>query len=208
MREKNRQTLFSALRQMPSHEPKSSVWDKIACKLEEEKEKKQVDALGLALQNLPQHEPPERIWQAIEKDLNEAPQRKKMFFMRAAAATLLALTASLWLLYPNSKNPANESKFTYRHSTEEVSTSLLQMSWNEDEEAFAEIEKLLENLKPENSSEEITQLQQELRELNLAKAELQQIAGNYNSNPNFATQLKEIELERTQIAKQLLRKII
>ncbi len=209
MKEKNKDTLSSALRQMPLYEPKDSLWDQIARELNWEE--RRIDTLQRALKNLPQHEPPKRVWRSIEKALKTPAQGRQRTFLlwsKVAAIGLLVLTAAFWVFRQNSNGLVESSQFTYNYSTEQVSNQLIQANWNEDEESFAEIEQLLKKLEPESLSEEIVQLKQELQELNLAKAELQQLAGNYNSNPRLITQLKKIELERTQIAKQLLRKII
>ncbi len=210
MMEKNKHSLSSALRQMPEYTPGDSLWERIAQELEQERH---ASTLSQAVAALPQREPSAALWDNIrtqlEKEQSFTKNDKPYFNLRAlAAAILLPLAVALWFFYPRHQRKSDALHFTYHQSTEEVSNQLLQTSWNEDSEAFAEIEALLQQLPPEYISEEIAQLHKELEELNLAKAELQEAIGNFNTSPQFVAQLKKIELERTQIAKQLLRKII
>ncbi len=206
--EKNKHTLSAALRQMSAREPREQVWGKIEQELEREHN---AATLLLAIERLPVHEPPQHLWNEIENALGNRPTTKTFItpLRTLAAAVALLLGLALWTYKPFARSVGEELTFEYTHSTEEVSDQLLTAAdWEEDAEAFAEISELLQSLPPEAITEEIAQLQSELEELNLAKAELKEAMGDYNTDPKFASQLKDIELERTQLAKQLLRKII
>ena len=205
--EKNKHILSSALRQMKTREPREELWNRIEHELNRERN---TPTLLQAIERLPLHEPPRHLWSRIESALDSPKTQTLITPLRAmAAAIVLLLGLALWTYQPFANAKGQEMAFDYTHSTEEVSDQLLNSKqWDEDAEAFAEIEELLQSLPPEAITDEITQLRSELQELNLAKAELTEALSDYNTDPQFARQLREIELERTQLAKELLRKII
>ncbi len=205
--EKNKHILSAALRQMKTREPGEELWNRIEHELDREHN---TPTLLQAIERLPLYEPPQQLWDKIENALDSPKGQALITPLRAmAAAVVLLLSLALWTYKPFADGmEERESAFNYTYSTEEVSNKLLANQWDEDAEAFAEIEKLLQSLPPEAITDEITQLQSELQDLNLAKAELTEALSEYNTDPQFVRQLKEIELERTQLAKELLRKII
>jgi len=201
MKEHNKKTLIESLSTLPEHEPPAQVWESIQHGMELE--------LGelispKMLAALPQHAPPAVIWGQIaqklgrdKKVLLSIPWKKGL----AIAASLALLVFSVWKLNPG-QAPNDGSSISY--TTEPINPVLLQNDWDEDEDAFNEFLEICQEKKSVCERPEFMQLQSELEELTLAKEELKTAIGGYGAAPYLVTQIKEIELERTDILKKMM----
>jgi hypothetical protein len=204
MKEHNKKTLIEALSMLPEYEPAEATWSGIERQLEENSE-------GFALKGmvkyLPAYEPPDFIWEKVEAQI--APAAARRVFLTpgwrkglAAAATLAVVLFSVWLL--NRPAPPTDEAFTLSYTTETVEAPLLVKDWNEDEDAFQTFLALCDMKKYICEQPEFRQLQAELEELTEAKTALESAIGDYGADAGVISQIKDIELERTDILKKMM----
>ncbi len=203
MKEKNRRTLKEALRHLPAYEPGEGVWVRIEGELERAAREA---PLRRALQELPEYEPPERVWASIERKLDERPPRQRLrrSFLRAAAAVAL-LIAGAWAL-KQTLRPGESSQL--RYATETVDPALLQLNWEEDREAFEAWKALCREKLATCRQPEIIELQNELQELEEARQALREALGRYGTDLQLIAQMRNIELQRTEVLKEIIEKLI
>ncbi|MCC6723583.1 MAG: hypothetical protein IT258_03675 [Saprospiraceae bacterium] len=208
MEEQNKKTLIEALSSLPEHEPKEMLWDQI----EEQMEGGLEAILPMQiLQSLPQYEPPAQAWEGILQRLEaERPQAKIVQFgwrkaLAVAASVVLAVGAYLHFSGPKQVD-ANVVALNF--SEETVDPLLLQHDWDEDEDAFSEFLSLCEAKKMLCEQPEFKQLQGELEELTAAKEELKTAIGEFSTDADLVMQIKEIELERTDVLKKMMAMLI
>ena len=207
--EKNKQTLRDALEDLPSYAAPDGIW----AKLEEELNQEAKDApLQVALRGLPTYEPPAAVWDQIETQL---PSTGKLRVLRssnmrwiglAAAAVALLLLARPFWQSTSSQAIAYETTVSYR--TETVDARLLDRDWTDDEQAFAQVDELCERHPFLCKLQDITDMRTELQELTQAKEALQTALGSFGTDQHLLKQMTKIELERTQLLKKLLNRMI
>jgi hypothetical protein len=181
------------LKSLPQHEPPESVWAHIEA--------------HLPLVALPQHEPPDAIWDMIEEQLAAKPEvvvRRLPFFKVhtfriAVAAAVTVLIVALAGIFTMKK---------YNQTTEIVSQEVLDDRLNvknlgPDDKAFAAIEEICKSALPQCETPKFKTLKQELDDLNVAKEQLTNAIGNYNSDADLVVQLTEIENQRSEIVNQM-----
>ena len=204
MEEHNKKTLIEALSSLPEHEPKEMLWEQIEHEMEGG-----LDAILPAqlLLALPQYEPPANAWEGILKKLEGENSSAKIVALNwrrvlAVAASVAALLVVFWQMNRTQKVEMNVVAVNF--SEETVDPLLLQRDWNEDEDAFSEFLSLCEAKKTLCEQPEFKQLQGELEELTSAKEELAAALGEFGTDADLVTQIKEIELERTGIVKKMM----
>ena len=204
MEEQNKKTLIEALSSLPEHEPKDLLWEQI----EEEMEGGLSGILPMQLlQSLPQYEPPASTWDGVVKKLEAEKPSVKIVPMKwrrvlAVAASLAALFVVFWQM--NRTKEVEMNMVSVNYSQETVDPLLLQRDWNDDEDAFGEFLSLCEAKKTLCEQPEFKQLQSELEELTSAKEELAAALGEFGTDADLVTQIKEIEMERTGIVKKMM----
>ena len=202
MKEINQQNLHQAIERLPGYEPPELVWnnieqqlDQIACE----------QPLQQAIRQLRTYEPPEFIWERIDANLNEKTKvpapvvRRLLPRLTAAAAVILLLIAAInfW--------PAQQASPQIVYSVVEKNTAVatFAVDWNEDEALINEVITLFEQSPKALNASNYQTLQEELTELNEAKEELEMIIQKYGQDAGTVEQLKEIELERTGVVKEM-----
>ncbi|MEO1713066.1 MAG: hypothetical protein AAFU60_07000 [Bacteroidota bacterium] len=207
--EENKQTLRDALGDLPSYSAPDEVWGQI----EEELNREVKEApLQVALRALPSYEPPAVVWDQIENQLPTTakvrvlhPTALRWAGFAAAAVALLLLARPFWQS-TGSEPIAYETTVSYR--TETVDARLLDRDWTDDEQAFAQVDELCERHPFLCKLQDITDMRTELQELTQAKEALQTALGSYGTDQHLLKQMTKIELERTQLLKKLLNRII
>jgi hypothetical protein len=200
MKEFNKKTLIEALSSMPEHEPPDDLWVNLEAQMQD-------DLPHSLFQQLPTYDPPQHLWKNISQQLDPKGRGEaRLIPMRwkralAVAASLLAITFAIWLFQAKQAEPI---AFTVSHTTETVDDLLLENDWDEDEEAFRHFIEICEAKKYICEQPEFKQLQTELNELTQAKEELTAALGDFSSNPELIAQIKEIELERTDVLKKMM----
>jgi len=204
MEEHNKKTLIEALSSLPEHEPQDMLWEQI----EHDMEGGLDDILpAQLLLSLPQYEPPASTWDGILKKMEAEKPSAKIVVMKwqkalAVAASVAALLVVFWQM--NRPQQVEMNVLSVSFSEETVDPLLLQRDWNEDDGAFSEFLTLCEAKKTLCEQPEFKQLQVELEELTSAKDELSAALGEYGTNMDLVTQIKEIEIERTGIVKKMM----
>jgi hypothetical protein len=204
MEEQNKKTLIEALSSLPEHEPQEMLWEQIEHEMDGG-----LDAILPAqlLQSLPQYEPPAGAWDGILKNLEDGRPSAKIVAINwrrafAVAASLAALLVVFWQM--NRTKQVEMNVVAVNFSEETPDPLLLQRDWNDDEEAFSDFLSICEAKKTLCEQPEFKQLQGELDELTAAKNELADVLGDYGTDADLVIQIKEIELQRTDILKKMM----
>lgn len=204
MKEHNKKTLIEALSTFKEYEPPEEVWRNIREELSDGNEEIIPSKL---LHSLPQYEPPEFVWNNIEQTLKAKPESKVVQLpwrnILAVAASLTLLLAVYWQ-FSSKTIPVQPDNLSIAFSEETIDPVLLRHDWDEDEEVFKEYLAICEAKKFICEQPEFKQLQDELEELTTAKQALAEAMGNFGADPHLITQIKEIELERTDILKKMM----
>lgn len=208
MEEHNKKTLIEALSSLPEYEPSEELWNNI----ESEIGGPDGDIVPpQLLQSLPQYEPPEAVWAGILKNLEAGKPQAivVMFGWRRALAVAASLALLLVVFWQINRSTATEPQaVAMNYSEENVDPMLLVRDWDEDEDAFTEFLSLCEAKKTVCEQPEFKQLQGELEELTAAKDELKTAIGEFSTDADLVLQIKEIELERTDVLKKMLAMLI
>jgi len=209
MNEFNKQTLHKAIASLPEYSPPSTLWDEIGLELENDLSK---EKLLSELKGLPSYNPPHKIWSNIARKLawSENPGSRKVFRLASwkrvgsIAAAVAVLLIAGWWFQQNKEDSANRLSY----SVETVNDELLKRDWNDDEDAFKQIEAICKNKKLICERPDFKQLREELAELADAKKDLETAIGKYGTNVELINQMKKIELERTDILEKMVDKMI
>ncbi len=207
MKELNKHILTKAIDSLPEFEPPLAIWDYIEDNLTNDFS----DArLREKLQTLPSYDPPELVWEGIDAGLDKQPkfgagviQFNNWRRIASIAATLtILLFAGWWLINAES----NDNSLAY--STEVLNEDLFKQDWDDDEGAFDELMQLCKIKIATCKEPEFQRLQEELDELNNAKIALKNALGKFGTDPNLISQIRDLELERTEKMKKMIEKLI
>ena len=206
MEEINKKTLIEALSALKEYDPPPSVWQNI--NLEMDTEHRQVVPPDL-LQELPEHNPPELVWRRISSrlDASAVPIRRIRWKKNlAVAASVIFLAAAYFTFQKKNISPptVTTGEFTFHYSTELMDYNMSLRDWQEDEAAFEIYKELCRSKKYICVHPEFIQLQNEFNELTEAVRQLETAIGKYSTNPDLIIQIKEIELERTDLFKKMM----
>jgi hypothetical protein len=204
MEEINKKTLIEALSSLKDHEPPDSLWTQIDREMELGEEE---SFSPLSLHQLPEYDPPEKVWKAVVKKLGQD-SRGSIFKLGwrkplAIAASFSIIVAAYFLL-ETEQHDSIDTIIAVNYSIEQVDNVLLQKDWKEDEESFELYHELCSAKKYICEHPEFQVLQREFEELSDAIKEIETAIGDYNTNANLITQIKEIELERTDVFKKMM----
>lgn len=192
-KEKNIETLHSAIRQLPSIAPPEQVWFRIEQEL----------GLAEAIRRLPDYHPPEEIWRRLNHELAlRPPVRKKRTLFRlpygiAAAATLTLFAISLWWL---ASLPGEQVSLSY--TTEMSQQMAIPPDWDNENDQFKRILQLAQQ-SPVVDPSELAVLASELEELETAKQALLALYQKYGDDPDIARKIAGLERERSAVLRQI-----
>jgi hypothetical protein len=182
-----------ALENLPTYEPSPGLWDRIQRDLAHK------EVLQSAIRELPVYEPSPGLWDRIAADLPKAKSRSLSGWW-AVAAALLALAVALPLLWPRDKPLETITFETVQQS------GWQELQWElppDDEEAIREVAQRFAQSRIARQSETYHLLQSELNELDAAKRELEGVLNTYGMDPDLIHQLKDIELQRSEVVKRM-----
>lgn len=203
MEEINKKTLIEALSSLQEHDVPDKVWDAIN---EEMESGADTVFTRQQLHHLPEHEPPADVWDGIENKIDGGTALIIPIGLRRALAIAasLALLVAAYFLIDDLKPTITVDNAVVTYSEESVDDFLLKQDWDEDEAAFEEFKNMCEGKKYICEHPEFQSLQDELEELTEAKLAISEAIGEFGTDPNLVIQIKEIELERTDILKKMM----
>ena len=199
MLEKNKHILDQAIQNLPTYSVPNSIWGAI------EEDLIIIDQDNLiqeSIPSLPEYNPPETLWGSIETTLeSDNKVAKEISFplrrVLAYAAVLAGLSfAFFWL-------STEKSASSFAYTEEIVEESMLANDWNSDEAEFDMVLAELDQSPVFFENPEIQDLKIELEELNMAKIEVEEMMEAYGKDEQIIAQIRDIELERTNIIKKL-----
>ena len=205
MKELNKQNLIEAINNLPQHEPKPSLWDAIDMELTIDTNEK---VLRASVSELPTYDPPAMVWDKIDAGLAEDQKPQvKVFNLRrwaSVAAAFALVSVGLWTFFNVNKNIETVG---IAYSEESVESSFLEVNWEEDEDAFEMVAAFCKTENVVCKQPDFRILTEELDELNAARNELKDAMDNYGNDPDLIAQLTSIEHERSDILKQIIKRI-
>jgi len=214
MKELNKHILLEAIASLPSYSPKDNVWDHISMELDADLASTQ---LKETVAELPKYSPPAFVWDHIEEALKadevmepveEKVAAKVVRFPNwkkyASAAAAIALIISLAIPFISENVDPNIS---VSYSEEVIQDDIFNDDWDADEDAFQMVMDQCKHRVLACEQPEFKMLKEELEELNMARKQLKEAIGGYNTDSNLLAQLTQIEIERSDILKKMVDRI-
>jgi hypothetical protein len=223
--EKNRKILDEALQHLRTYTPDEKVWEALQSELTEA-------AMADGLSKLKSIEPPQQVWNAIANELNkqekihqlkeftpgdeiwkniddsldaaEAKVRKQIIFRRLAwiAAAGLVIVMTYFLFFPNQQ----KANISY---SEEIIKIEKPDYWQEGDTEIFDLLNTLCAAKPLACNQpDFKAKQKELDYLNGKKSEILERMNAYDQNKELQIMLTKIELEKNEIVKQMISKVM
>lgn len=214
MKELNKHILLEAIENLPKYTPKDQIWDGIELALD--KEQAETD-FQETIAELPNYSPPDFVWNQIESTLDEEElmmdagleQETKVVrfnnwkkYASIAAAIALIISVAIPFL-----TDTKASDVSISYSEEVIQDELMNDDWDADEDAFQMVMAQCKEMLLACEQAEFKILKEELEELNMAREQLKEAMGGYNTDTNLLAQLTQIELERSDVLKKMIDRI-
>lgn len=207
MKEQNKNRLDQTIKQLPEYKAPTKVWQGIEWGLDQMQSE---EVLQQSINDLPKYSAPDHLWENIDDQLQKAPEptevklRSFVWLRRlAAAAAMIGLVfiGSQWL------SSAEQETIAYSYSVETIDEQLLAADWDEDEMAFDMIKEFCKIQQIVCEEPLFKSLQEDLEELDTAKADLLLAMEHYGKDAELVAQITRLEHERSDILKQMLTRI-
>jgi hypothetical protein len=228
MQELNRQTLEQAIRQLPQYQAPSWLWERIDVELAQEErldaaiadlpvhqapamiwdkiedELVQEERLDVAIADLPVYQAPAMIWENIEAELDQPvvqkPHHLRVIYRWSAAAAVLLLLTVAWNWQRQLDPPA---RVRMAYSSEKIKAQdLPKLESLNDESELAEVQSEYARFCKWTNTD--CSLNDELSELNTAKAELLKVIKTYGPDQDLVLQINRIEDDRSRVVKRMV----
>ena len=199
MRELNKQILEKAIKELPQYSPPSEIWDRVEADL---LVAEQEDNIAQVAGSLPEYAPPASVWDQIEGQLPTSRPKARIIpigLRRVISVAAAAVGVIITVVILN----INRSDTRISYSEEVIEEAVFASDWNTDEEGFEVVLAELEGSEYYGQISEVQELKYELEELNEAKAEIESMMEQYGTDESFVENMKEIEMERTELIKKL-----
>ncbi|MGM9507601.1 hypothetical protein ACS5NO_07735 [Larkinella sp. GY13] len=190
-----------ALQQLPEHEPRPDLWDRIDADL-------RADAtIDRALDDLPVFDPKADAWEQIAGQLEKPVVRAlwKPLYRWTAAAAVVAVVMGIWLVL----QPASDEKVTISYQTEVVETELTVASEPLQSAADQKVKRFIDEQCAQQTvvcqKPEVKELKQHLNELSSRKEAVEQELLVFGNDPALVQAQIKIENERAEVTKELVR---
>lgn len=223
--EKNRKILDEALQQLRTYVPDDEVWDAVQSGLPDASlaaglsEFKSIDPPEIVwdaiandldkkekISQLKEYTPGDEIWENIDNRLNESSGKvsrlRYLSIISWTAAASVLLMIAYFLLFPNQP----KSNISYSH--EIIETESPELWQNEDTEIFDLLNSLCAAKPLACKQPEFIAKKEELDYLNEKTSEILERMNAYDQNKDLQILLTKIELEKNEIVKQMLLKVI
>ncbi|KAA9346777.1 hypothetical protein [Larkinella humicola] len=188
-----------ALQQLPEHEPRPDLWDRIDADL-------RADAtIDRALDDLPVFDPKADAWEQIAGQLEKPVVRALWKYSFRWAAAAAAVVTGAWLVV----RPASDEKVTISYQTEVVETELTVASEPLQSAADQKVERFIDEQCAQQTvvcqKPEVKELKQHLNELSSRKEAVEQELLVFGNDPALVQAQIKIENERAEVTKELVR---
>ena len=190
--EKNKNTLYTALKKLPDQPVREELWGEIEQRL----------LLQESLQELPNRIPTSTVWEGIEQQLNKD-NRTFYLLRRIAAAAILIIGFGLG--WSTINFPA---KATLTYTQEKIDQRLIQVDWHTEVTGLEELETLCQQQEFACANSIFKKLQVELKDLESAKHELVTAINVYGKDAALIVQLKDLEIERTTVIREMYQSLL
>ncbi|HDO28277.1 MAG TPA: hypothetical protein ENH02_09200 [Bacteroidetes bacterium] len=219
--EKNWKILIDALKKLPVYTPENHVWKKIKLYLAKNLASGKMPQLHVIdppedvwtsidhelnrrekLSSLKRYNPPEEVWENIDRTLTtKLIKRRTVRWLTWSTAAAAVLILGLFIFTTNiGKN--------YSYSEEWVQIQDVHQ-WEEDDQPVEQALALLCSENPATcKTPEFKELQKELSSLNQSKQEILKQLNKYDANTELEIKLTEIELEKSELIKEMIAKTI
>jgi hypothetical protein len=209
--------LRRALGALPTHEPDSATWTRLAAQLAAD------EALARALPTLPTHEPDDALWATLAARLDTAaPNRllatpavgwprwpaRTMRQALALAASLLLILGAWWQLRPAAPQPVvPRETLTF---SEEAGSQALPMAVADPLEAqgLSFIDARCSTQPTVCQSGEFRTLRTQLQELEAQQAQLQQAARRFGASPELLREQARLVTLKATFTRQLVQLLL
>ena len=224
--EKNKKILVDALRKLPVYAPEDKVWETLSLNLKKTQpsgimpqlhKTAPPEAIWTNIDNELSHreklaalhiyEPPLEVWGNIEQKLNlrktQRIKRRTIQWLKwsSAAAAIFVLGFFIFTAINNKNN-------NFSYSEEWVELQDVQR-WTEDDQSIEQALALICNEKPaECNTPEFREMEDELSILTQSKQAILGQLNSYDTNTEMEILLTEIELERSNLIKEMIAKTI
>lgn len=185
---------------LPVYEAPDTVWPHIAAQLPQEQPNWTIQTPKAAIVEDPvplgKHNP----WKVFRKSALWG----RGAFAYAVAAAMLCLLAAVVFMRPIGA-PTNEvGQISIKQETLDGQLAALWMESNQEDDAFEMVQHLCQAQAPVCEAPEFKNLKTELDELTEAKNTLRHAMGQYADDPELASQMADIERERSAILRELV----
>ncbi|WP_421828677.1 hypothetical protein [Larkinella sp.] len=190
-----------ALQQLPEHEPRPDLWDRIDADLRAD------ETIDRALDDLPVFEPKADAWEHIAGKLEKPVVRPlwKPVLRWTAAAAVAAVVMGIWLVL----QPASDEKVTIAYATETVETELTVASQPLQSAVDQKVERFINEQCAQQTlvcqKPEVKELKQHLNDLSSRKEAVEQELLVFGNDPALVQAQIKIENERAEVTKELVR---
>ena len=190
--EKNKSTLIAALKKLPDQPVRDKVWSNIEQQL----------VLQESLQELPMLIPPPAVWDGIEEELET--KTRTIHFLRKIAAVGILLSIGLWWFNANQNNTST----TLSYTQEQVDQRVIQVDWDTEAIEMEDLAVLCQHRQFACADASFKSRQTELNELESVKQELVQAINTYGKDATLIGQLKDLEIERTVVIREMYQSLL
>lgn len=203
MKDLNKDKLIEGLQKLPEYKAPDFVWDKINHDLARDPK------LSKAIKELPTHQAPDHIWTNIEKTINRKPKFIQLGgIKRIAAAIAVLVVVSIgvnFLINSSSTDPFDSLEVSI--SEETVDDAILSANEREDEQDIERLLSLCSNMEFICTRPRVSKLKNDLLELSQAKKLLKEALGEFGTEVYLIQQLKDIEIEQSNLIKELTKQL-
>jgi hypothetical protein len=228
MEELNRNTLTQVLAQLPDYPPDASVWSAIDLQLSvgemtvyeppvsiwDNLEKELDSELKTQNSKLRINEAADNVSETLKvsetSDLTEtSPLKvvKKQSVLRylslqklAMAAAMMGLIFTIFIMLKSKNGEGSDLKY----STEVVDNQLIRNNFDDAEPDYKMVENFCQHSIAACETPAFKTLKHELDDLNAAREEIKKAIGDFNSNEDLISQLKDIEQQRAAVLNQIV----
>ena len=155
-----------------------------------------------SLQELPMHIPSPTVWKGIEEELET--KIRTIHFLRKIAAVGLLLSIGLWWSTTSKHNTST----TFTYTQEQVDQRFIQVDWDTEAIEMEELTALCQHRQFACADASFKSRQTELNELESVKQELVQAINTYGKDATLIGQLKDLEIERTAVIREMYQSLL